>query len=99
MTITLAAGTLTLTYIAAQSQMVKVLTNAAEHLYLSHPLFVEGSRPPKRIPFADLTNAQRLAIIDDHVRFVIIQAARTQVANNAIATAQAAAAGDDQSIS
>jgi len=74
MSITYANGTITLTYTALPAQMTKVLLNAAEALYPSYRLYDSG-KPRRPIPFASLTNAQRLEIINKHVRAVIVSAA------------------------
>ena len=92
MTIVVTQTTVTLSYTATQAQLTKVLTNAAQRLYPHYP--VMSQVPPVPLPFESLTQAQKLAVIDQYVRQIIITAALENVAALALLAAQA----DDQSI-
>ena len=93
MTIVVTSTTVTVSYVATQAQLTKVLNNAAQYLYQFYPVF-NSQYPTVPIPFETLTNAQKLNVIDQHVKHVITIAARS----NADALALAAAQADDQSI-
>jgi hypothetical protein len=73
--------------------MNKVLLNAAEALYPGYRLF-DNNIPSRPIPFSDLTNAQKLEVINKHVRQIIISAAIKNVEAAAIVASQS----DDQTI-
>jgi hypothetical protein len=98
MAITVINGTVTLTYAATQAQLTKVLSNAAQYLYPRYQLF-DNSEYPAPIPFSTLTNAQKLAIIDKHIRREIVEAAKSNVSETLVSTARTTAEKDDQTIS
>jgi hypothetical protein len=93
MAISVTATVVTLSYTATQAQLTKVLNNAAQRLYSDFPIYTPGD-PSTLVPFASLTNAQKLGVIDQFVRQVIIASARA----NADALALAVAQNDDQSL-
>lgn len=94
MTTTLVNGTLTITYTATQAKLSRVLLSAAEYLYPHYPLY----EAENMIPFANLTNAQKLGIIDKHIKRVLMDAAQTQITTVAIEAARVTALGEDITI-
>ena len=91
MTTTLSNGTLTITYTGTQVKLSRILLAASEGLYHAYPVTVEE----KIVPFAELTNAQKLKVIDQHIKRVIMDAAQDFAVNTAMNTARTDAQKED----
>jgi hypothetical protein len=74
MTIGYSNGVVTIAFKAS----VQVLENAAENLYPHYRIY-DNAFPRRPIPFADLTNAQKLAVINKCVRTILRAAALAEV--------------------
>jgi hypothetical protein len=90
----ISGGTITITYTATQTQLLKVLANAAEHLYPLYRLY-DNSDPRRPIPYSSLTNAQKLDILNKFIRGAIVSAAEKNRDAKSILAGQT----DDQVIS
>jgi hypothetical protein len=97
MTISVANGVLTLSFKAPTAKMNTILANASSRFYESFPYY-DNNDPPQIIPFASLTNEQKLNIIDQHVRKMIIAAARDNIIEIQVEAARITAEQVDQSI-
>jgi TRAP-type C4-dicarboxylate transport system substrate-binding protein len=97
MTITVANGILTLSFKAPTAKMNTILSNSSAKFYENFPYY-DNNDPPQVIPFASLTNEQKLNIIDQHVRKMIIAAARDNIVETQVAAARVSAEQVDQSI-
>ncbi len=97
MTISVANGVLTLSFKAPAAKMNTILSNASAKFYENFPYY-DNNDPPQIIPFASLTNEQKLNIIDQHVRKTIIAAARDNIIETQVEAARITAEQVDQSI-
>lgn len=95
MTITYANGTLTITYTGDPAKIARTLLLAAQHFYPHYPIYGANG---DMIPFDSLTNAQRMSIIDAHLKRVILDAARTYNVNAAMEVAKTQAQTDEPTI-
>ncbi len=75
--------TLTLQYVADTTKAQKVLTNAAQFMYINKGRY-QQYEDEDLILFDDLTNQQRLSIIDNMVKDYILHRARSYVINDNI---------------
>lgn len=88
--------TVTLTYTAAAQKVTDTLDNAAQYLF-GRGFGDHGTEETPR-EYSDLSNSEKLDIIDEYVKKTIIDAARTHRVNSAVDAereeAEAAAASE-----
>lgn len=85
-----------ITYTAATPQVADVLTAAARQLYLLGYLVpMQPADPdapsPQPVPWADVTNTQRRAMLDRYIRHTILELSRGGQYKDAVEAATAAA--------
>lgn len=87
-------GTVTVTfaYTAVTVKAQETVNQAAAHVYHVYPILDESG---EIVPFENLTNQQKLNILDRHILRVILDAARANLVNEATEAARQAALGDD----
>jgi len=94
MTVTIAIdgdnATFTFEKTAGTAIVVDTANSAARYIYpIRWQLFDEGSEEP--IPYDDLTNGQKMAVLDKEITFHLHSMARTHWIGNAVDTAREAA--------
>jgi len=87
---------ITFEYQGVIATVQSIVGNAAEYLYHSYPIYVDETE--EVIPFDDLTNVQKLSIVDKHVRRVVNDAANTFKSIEAQRIAREAEAADEYNL-
>lgn len=77
----------------ATTVKISNILNAAAHYLFDNKFGTDINNPPP-VPFASLTNQQKLNLLDDHLKRVIMDLAKSYNANNAADTARDAAIVD-----
>lgn len=97
-TTSLAGGqrTITLTYTADNAKVTQLLTDAARWMYDVKHKFNETDGDGAPIPWEDLTQLQRLNIIDYSVKAALLQWAKSYHYNAEILTAQEAIRAEEE---
>ena len=86
-------ATITFEYTGALSNMQALALTAAEYLF-DHGYGDHGTDDQPRV-FSDLSNAERLDMLDQHVRRVLMDAARAHLVASAIDAARDQAESDE----
>ena len=90
--ITVQNGTLTITYTGTPTKVNRILSLCSESLYPHYPIY---NAEDVVIPFASLTNAQKLDVIDKHVKRVLMDSAKSFAVNSAMNIARTGAESED----
>jgi len=90
-------GTFTVTfeYTDTQEKIENVASRAAEQWYGLYPIYIGEGEFKQLVQFADLTNQQKLDIIDEHLKRFIVETARITMVSSAIVIAKEDAMNDD----
>ncbi len=92
MAITISGGNLTIVYPVTTAKATAILTAAAHYLW--DVGYGDHGTPVKPILFDELTNAKKLALVDQYIKRVIMDAAKSYSVNAATETARSTASTD-----